>query len=261
MILVTIVRNDTEGYLMHPVYEIWDWFPHVSLSTNYCISRIWGLLWCLLRVLAPMRGLLWFLSRVLVPGPKNYGVSIKYFANVFLQEFFYFKGAEGPQQSETPELAIARENGTNIEHYDEVNDTTLPFDSHKDYLLSYKPVKYSLLLTLRQELNRGRFLVFVRAAKNGVSRIFFSIIIQNRTVAFYTNNSVLGLFDLANRSSWQKLIVGFNHKEISLTQECVEFSFLSLPNKPELDDWEQVTVTVQTDSAQDDSQVCKVDRK
>jgi len=137
----------------------------------------------------------------------------------------------------------------------------LPFDSHKDYLLSYKPVKYSLLLTLRQELNRGRFLVFVKASNNGVSKSFFSIVIQNRTVSFYTNNSVLGLFNLANRSSWQKLIVGFNREEISLTQDCAEFSFLSLPSKPELDDWEQITVTVQTDSAQDDSQVCKVVRK
>ena len=194
-------------------------------------------------------------------GQKNFGVTKKNVANVFLQERFYFKGAQGPRQSETPEQAIARENGTNIQHYDEVNDTDLPFDSHKDYLLSYKPVKYSLLLTLRQELNRGRFLVFVKASKNGVSKSFFSIVIQNRTVALYTNNSVLGLFNLANRSSWQKLIVGFNRDEISLTQECAEFSFLSLPNKPELDDWEQITVTVQTDSAQDDSQVCKVVRK
>ena len=98
--------------------------------------------------------------------------------------------------------------------------------------------------------------MFVRAAKNGVSKRFFSIGIQNRTVAFYSNNSVLGLFNLVNRSSWQKLIVGFNREEISLTQECAEFSFLSLPSKPDLDDWEQITVTVQTDSAQDDSQVC-----
>ena len=199
----------------------------------------------------------------MAPGPKKLWSYQKNFANVFLQECFYFKGAQGPRQSETPEQAIARsrENGTNIQHYDEVNDTNLPFDSHKDYLLSYKPVKYSLLLTLRQELNRGRFLVFVKASKNGVSKSFFSIVIQNRTVAFYTNNSVLGLFDLANISSWQKLIVGFNREEISLTQECAEFSFLSFPNKPELDDWEQITVTVQTDSAQDDSQVCKVVRK
>ena len=232
-----------------------------NISTNYFPNLRDAVI--LLRVLAPVQGLSWCLLRVLAPGPKKLWSYQKNFANVFLQECFYFKGAQGPRQSETPEQAIARsrENGTNIQHYDEVNDTNLPFDSHKDYLLSYKPVKYSLLLTLRQELNRGRFLVFVKASKNGVSKSFFSIVIQNRTVAFYTNNSVLGLFDLANISSWQKLIVGFNREEISLTQECAEFSFLSFPNKPELDDWEQITVTVQTDSAQDDSQVCKVVRK
>ena len=137
----------------------------------------------------------------------------------------------------------------------------MPFYSHKDYLLTSSPVKYSLLFTLRQKLERGRFLLHVRAVENSLAETLFSVVIQNRTVFFHNNNSVFGVFNLANLSSWQKLIVSFDHKEISVTQECAEFSFFSIPNKPELHNWEEITVTVQTDNTHSDNQVNEKDRE
>lgn len=91
------------------------------------------------------------------------------------------KGAHGPGESERSGLTTLRENSTT--NYEDKN-TNLPFYSHKDYLLTSSPVKYSLLFTLRQKLERGRFLLHVRAVENSLAETLFSVVIQNRTVFF-----------------------------------------------------------------------------
>lgn len=91
-----------------------------------------------------------------------------------------------------------------------------------------------------------------------MSETLFIIVIQNRTVFFYSSNSVFGLFKLVDTFSWQKLVVSFSNREISVTQECAEFSFLSLPSKPNFEHWEKIAVTVQAENSQDNTQVCKI---
>ena len=139
---------------------------------------------------------------------------------------------------------------TNIQHDKETNTTT-----EKDYLLTLNPLQYSVLFKLKQKLDSRRFLVHVNAVERSLSKALFVIVVENRSVLFYSNNSIFGLFKLANISSWQKLVVSFNHREISVTQECAEFSYLTLPSEPILEEWEKITVTAQTDDSKDDIQV------
>ena len=149
----------------------------------------------------------------------------------------------------------ANRNITNIKDNEETN-TTLPFSPEEDYLLTLNPLQYSVLFNLRQELDNSRFFVNVNAVEGSLSETLYVIAIQNRTVLFHSNNSIFGFFKLANVSLWQKLVVSFNHREVSVTQECAEFSYLSLPSKPKLEEWEKITVTVHTENPQGDIQVC-----
>ena len=134
----------------------------------------------------------------------------------------------------------------------------MPFYSDKDYLLTLNPIQYSVLFILRQKLDNSRFFVNVNVVAGSLSETLYIIVIQNRTVSFHSNNSIFGLFKLANVSLWQKLVVRFNHREISITQECAEFSYLSVPSKPKLEEWDMVTVTVQMENSQGDTQVCNI---
>lgn len=171
--------------------------------------------------------------------------------------FFNSPGAHGSDASERPVLGNSRRKTTNV-NYNEETNTTLPFYSDKDYLLTLNPIQYSLLVILRQKLDNSRFLVNVNVAAGSFSETLYIIVIQNRTVSFHRNNSIFGLFKLANVSLWQKLVVSFNHREISVTQECAEYSFLSVSSKPKLEEWEKVTVTVQVENSQGDTQVCNI---
>lgn len=134
----------------------------------------------------------------------------------------------------------------------------MPFYSHKDYLFTADPIRYALLFILRQKLDSSTFLVNVNAVTGSLSETLFIIVIQNRTVFFYSSSSVFGLFKLVDTFSWQKLVVSFSNREISVTQECAEFSFLSLPSKPNFEHWEKIAVTVQAENSQDNTQVCKI---
>jgi len=146
-------------------------------------------------------------------------------------------------------------NTTKIIQDNEETDTTVPYSPNEDYLLTLNSPQYSVLFNLRQALDSSRLLVNVNAINKRLSETLYIIFIQNRTVLFQNNNSVFGVFKLANAPSWQKLVVNFNHREISVTQECAEFSYLPLPNKPKLEEWETITITVQTENSQEDIQV------
>lgn len=142
---------------------------------------------------------------------------------------------------------------TNI--HNEENGTAVPFLAEKDYLLTKNPLKYSVLFILRQDIDNSRFLINVNAVKGSLSETLYVITVHNRTVLFRHNNSIIGLFILANVSSWQKLLVSFNHREISVTQECMEFNYLSPPSTSNLEEWEKITVTVQTENSHDNIEV------
>ena len=134
--------------------------------------------------------------------------------------------------------------------------TAVPFLAEKDYLFTGNPLKYSVLFILRLALDNSRFLINVNPAQGSSSETLYAITVHNRTVLFRHNNSIIGLFILANVSSWQKLLVTFNHREITVTQECVEFSYISLPSTSNLEEWEKITVTVQTENSHDNIEVC-----
>jgi len=138
----------------------------------------------------------------------------------------------------------------------EENNTAVPFLPEKDYLFTGNPLKYSVLFILRQAVDNSRFLINVNAVQGSLSETLYTITVHNRTVLFRHNNSIIGLFLLANISSWQKLLVIFNPREISVTQECVEFSYLSLPSTSNLEEWEKLTVTVQSENSHDNIEVC-----
>ena len=150
---------------------------------------------------------------------------------------------------------ITSGNPTNNIHYKEEISTPVPLLSDRDYLLTRSSSQYALLFNLRQKLDSSKFFVRVNAVQGSLSESLFVIIVQNRTTLFYSNNSIFGLFKLASVSSWQKLVVSFDHREISLTQECAEFSYLPLPSKPKLEEWEKVMVTAQMDNSEDNIQV------
>ena len=150
---------------------------------------------------------------------------------------------------------ITSGNPTNNVHYMEETSTSVPLLSDRDYLLTRSPSQYALLFNLRQKLDSSRFYVHVNAVQGSLSESLFVIIVQNRTTLFYSNNSIFGLFKLASVSSWQKLVVSFDHRQISLTQECAEFSYLPLPSKPKLEEWEKIMVTAQMDNSEDSIQV------
>lgn len=150
--------------------------------------------------------------------------------------------------------ANASRRTTNI--HNEENSTAVPFLAEKDYLFSENPLKYSVLFILRQAVDNSRFLINVNAVQGSLSETLYAITVRNRTVLFRHNNSIIGLFILANVSSWQKLLVNFNHREITVTQECVEFNYLSLPSTSNLEEWEKITVTVQTENSHDNIEVC-----
>lgn len=149
--------------------------------------------------------------------------------------------------------ANASRRTTNI--HNEENSTAVPFLAEKDYLFSENPLKYSVLFILRQAVDNSRFLINVNAVQGSLSETLYAITVRNRTVLFRHNNSIIGLFILANVSSWQKLLVNFNHREITVTQECVEFNYLSLPSTSNLEEWEKITVTVQTENSHDNIEV------
>lgn len=154
-------------------------------------------------------------------------------------------------------LAIeANTSRSKINTHNEENNTAVPFVAEKDYLFTGKPIEYSVLFILRQALDNSRFLIDVNAVQGSLSETLYTIKVHNRTVLFHHNNSIIGLFILANVSSWQKLVVNFNHREITITQECVEFNYLSLPSTSNLEEWEKITVTVQTENSHDNIEVC-----
>ena len=146
-------------------------------------------------------------------------------------------------------------NTTNTQ-YNEETSTAVPFLPENDYLLTENPLKYSVLFIFRQELDNSKFLINVNAVQGSLSETLYVLTVHNRTVLFHSNNSIFGLFKLANVSSWQKLLVSFNHREISVTQECAEFNYLSLPSISKLEGWEKITVTVQAEKSQDNIEVC-----
>lgn len=136
----------------------------------------------------------------------------------------------------------------NIPHNEETS-TTVPFVPEEDYLLTENPLTYSVLFIVRQELDNSRFRINVTAVEGTLSETLYVLTVHNRTVLFHSNNSIFGLFKLANVSSWQKLLVSFNHREISVTQECEEFNFLSLPSTSKLESWEKIAITAQTENS------------
>ena len=142
--------------------------------------------------------------------------------------------------------------------YNEETATTAPFVPENEYLLTENSLRYSLLFILRQELDNRKFVINVNAVDGSLSETVYVLTVHNRTVLFHSNNSIFGLFELANVSSWQKLLVSFNHREISVTQDCQEFNYLSLPSISKLEEWEKIAVTVQSENSQDyDIEVCK----
>ena len=143
---------------------------------------------------------------------------------------------------------------TNI--HNEENSTAVPILAKKDYLFTENPLKYSVLLIFRQALDNSRFLVNVNAVQGTLSETLYTITVHNRTVLFRHNNSIIGLFILANVSSWQKLVVNFNHREITVTQGCVELNYLSLPSTSNLEEWEKITVALQNENSHDNIEVC-----
>ena len=143
---------------------------------------------------------------------------------------------------------------TNI--HNEENSTATPILAEKDYLFTENLLKYSLLFILRQALDNSRFLINVNAVQGNLSETLYTITVHNRTVLFHHNNSIIGLFILVNASSWQKLVVNFNHREITVTQECVEFNYLSLPSTSNLEVWEKIAVTLQIENSHGNIEVC-----
>ena len=177
-----------------------------------------------------------------------------------LKGFFYFflkslLDLPGLNASEryTKEANTSRST-TNASNED--NNTAVPFLAEKDYLFTGNPLKYSVLFILRQAVDNSRFLIDVNAVQGDLSETLYTITIHNSTVLFRHNNSIIGLFLLANVSSWHKLLVNFNHREITVTQECVEFNYLYLPSPSNLEKWEKLTVTVQSENSHDNIEVC-----
>lgn len=147
---------------------------------------------------------------------------------------------------------------TTYPRYNEETSTTVPYVPENDYLLTENPLKYSVLFSFRQQLDNSRFHINVNAVEGTLAETLYVITVHNRTVLFHGNNSTFGLFKLANVSSWQRLLVSFNHREISITQECEEFNFLSLPSTSKLERWEEISITVHTENFYGQLEVCKV---
>lgn len=141
----------------------------------------------------------------------------------------------------------------------EENSTTAPLIPENDYLLPENSLRYTLLLIFRQELDNRSFVINVNAVDGSSAETVYVLTVQNRSLLFQRNSSIFGLVKLANISSWQKLLVSFNHQEISVTQDCQEFSYLSLPSISKLEQWEKIAITARLEDAQDsDIEVCMV---
>ena len=176
-----------------------------------------------------------------------------------LKVFFFLKSLLDLPGLNASERSTIKANASRIKTNtnDEENNTAVPFVAEKDYLFTGNPIKYSVLFILRQALDNSRFLIDVNAVQGRLSETLYTIKVHNRTVLFQHNNSIIGLFILANVSSWQKLLVNFNHREITVTQECAEFNYISLPSTSNLEEWETITVTVQTENSRDNIEVCR----
>lgn len=141
--------------------------------------------------------------------------------------------------------------------YIEETSTTAPLIPENDYLLTKKSLRYTLLLVFRQELDSRKFVININAVDGSSSETVYILTVQNRSLSFQRNSSIFGIVKLASVSSWQKLLVSFNHQEISVTQSCQEFNYLSLPSISKLEEWEKIAVTALLEDAQDsDIKVC-----
>lgn len=141
--------------------------------------------------------------------------------------------------------------------YIEETSTTAPLIPENDYLLTKKSLRYTLLLVFRQELDSRKFVININAVDGSSSETVYVLTVQNRSLSFQRNSSIFGIVKLASVSSWQKLLVSFNHQEISVTQSCQEFNYLSLPSISKLEEWEKIAVTALLEDAQDsDIKVC-----
>lgn len=175
-----------------------------------------------------------------------------------LSFFTFYLDPVGFNTSERYAPEASTSGTTTYLQYNEETSTTVPYVPENDYLLTENPLKYSILFSFRQELDNRRFRINVNAVGGTLAETLYVITVYNRTVLFQGNNSIFGLFKLANVLSWQKLLVSFNHREISITQECEEFNFLSLPSTSKLERWEEISITVHTENSNGNLEVCIV---
>ena len=139
---------------------------------------------------------------------------------------------------------------TNLPNQNQIT-TTAPFLLETDYLLTQNHIKYSVFFILRSASNKKTLFVNVTAFNGNLTETLFTLIIQNRTVLFQTSDSIFGMFELSHFSSWQKLLITFSDHEISVTQNCAEFSYLYLPSISKLEEWEKIAVEVKPESDTD----------